>query len=182
MPAILQEHGIHAQLQAVMDGEGSTGERILHAAHQVGANLPVLGAFAHGERCEFIFGGVTRYMLAATDLPLFMRHQVGGRGMNQSGDKACNDRHHSIPGWRWRTCHAQKQLSDRGDQAAYTEVIDTCADGVSNGLITVSIAATVARFAEVALFPYPNRFRVGPAVGRPAPLIGKHLKEALLPP
>ena len=46
----------------------------LRTAHQVGADLLVMGDFAHGEWREFIFGGVTRYMLAAADLPLLMRH------------------------------------------------------------------------------------------------------------
>jgi nucleotide-binding universal stress UspA family protein len=34
----------------------------------------VMGAFAHGEWREMMFGGVTRTMLAQADLPLFMRH------------------------------------------------------------------------------------------------------------
>ncbi len=74
MPPDLQEHDIPAALHAVPGGEGPLGERILRAAHAFGADLLVMGAFAHGEWREFIFGGVTRYMLAATDLPLLMRH------------------------------------------------------------------------------------------------------------
>ena len=74
LPAVLQEHDIPAELHVVPGDEGSTGERILRTTHQVGADLLVMGAFAHGEWREFIFGGVTRYMLAAADLPLLMRH------------------------------------------------------------------------------------------------------------
>jgi protein CrcB len=74
MPLILREHGITAELHRVPEGEGSTGERILRAAHAVGADLLVMGAFAHGEWREMVFGGVTRTMLAATDIPLLMRH------------------------------------------------------------------------------------------------------------
>lgn len=74
MPAVLTEHGIPAKLYAVRDGDASTGERILTAAHQSGADLLVMGAFAHGEWREALFGGVTRYMLANADLPLFLRH------------------------------------------------------------------------------------------------------------
>jgi protein CrcB len=74
MPAVLEEHEIAATLHAVPDGAAPAGKRILNAAHQLGADLLVMGAFAHGEWREFIFGGVTRYMLASTDIPLLMRH------------------------------------------------------------------------------------------------------------
>jgi len=58
----------------VPDGDGSAAERILHAAHRIGADMLVMGAFAHGEWREMMFGGVTRTMLAQADMPLFMRH------------------------------------------------------------------------------------------------------------
>lgn len=80
-------------------------------------------------------------------------------------------------------CHAslaQQRLTATGDDhPTSANLIDTCADGAINGLITVSIAATVALFAEVALPAYPILFTVGPAVG--CRFIGKHLKEVLLP-
>ncbi len=59
--------------------------------------------------------------------------------------------------------------------------IDTCADGAVNGLITVSIAAAVALFAEVALPAYPLLFTIGPAVGCPVRIIGEGLKSRILP-
>jgi nucleotide-binding universal stress UspA family protein len=74
MPAVLAEHAIAAEIHAVPGGEGSTGERLLRAAHAVGADLLVMGAFAHGEWREMMFGGVTRTMLAQADVPLLMRH------------------------------------------------------------------------------------------------------------
>jgi Universal stress protein family len=73
-PAILREHGIAAEPYGVPDGDGSTGERLLSAAHHVGADLLVMGAFAHGAWREAMFGGVTRTMLAGADLPLLMCH------------------------------------------------------------------------------------------------------------
>jgi nucleotide-binding universal stress UspA family protein len=75
MPQVLEQHAIEAKLHTVPDGDGSTGERLLKAAHQVGANLLVTGAFAHGEWRELVFGGVTRTVSAKVDLPLLMRHQ-----------------------------------------------------------------------------------------------------------
>jgi protein CrcB len=72
-PGILVEHDIPFALRAV-PAEGATGQRLLEAAHEVGADLIVMGAFAHGEWRERVFGGVTRTMLAEADLPLLMRH------------------------------------------------------------------------------------------------------------
>lgn len=74
MPAVLEEHDIRAEVVTVPDGEGSVGEQLLRAAHGAGADLLVMGAFAHGAWRELLFGGVTRTMLAHADLPLLMRH------------------------------------------------------------------------------------------------------------
>ena len=81
----------------------------------------------------------------------------------------------------WQTSRAQWQLSTSTEPIATARMLDTCGDGAVNGLITVSIAATVALFAEVALPSYPILFTIGPVIGCPVRLIGKHLKEALLP-
>jgi nucleotide-binding universal stress UspA family protein len=40
----------------------------------LGADLPVVGACAHGPLRSMILGGVTRHMLDHADLPLLMRH------------------------------------------------------------------------------------------------------------
>ena len=72
-PAMLEDHDIPFVLQAI-PADGATGQWLLEAAHEVGADLIVMGAFAHGEWREHMFGGVTRTMLAEADLPLLMRH------------------------------------------------------------------------------------------------------------
>jgi len=74
MPPIMAAHDIAAELHAVADGEAPTAERLLDAAHGVGADLLVMGAFTLGEWHERLFGGVTAAMLADADLPLLMRH------------------------------------------------------------------------------------------------------------
>jgi protein CrcB len=74
VPAILAEHGIEATAHAVPDDGGPVGAALLKAAHELGAGLIVMGAFAHGEWREALLGGVTRYMLGHADLPLFMQH------------------------------------------------------------------------------------------------------------
>ena len=73
IPPILDELGIPAEVHAV-DGHGPVGEQLLQKAHELGADLIVMGAFAHGEWREALLGGVTRYMLDHADLPLLMRH------------------------------------------------------------------------------------------------------------
>ena len=74
LPAVLEEHGLSARLHTVPDDHGSVADQLLQAAHEVGADLLVMGAFAHGEWRELVFGGVTRSMLAHADLPLLLRH------------------------------------------------------------------------------------------------------------
>ncbi len=74
VPAILAEHGIAAQAHAVRGHDGPVGAQLLKLAHELGADLLVMGAYAHGEWREALLGGVTRYMLDHADLPLLMRH------------------------------------------------------------------------------------------------------------
>ena len=74
MPAVLAEHDISAELHSVPDAPQPLGERLLGAAHGIGADLIVMGAFSHAPWRELLFGGVTRSMLATADLPLLMMH------------------------------------------------------------------------------------------------------------
>jgi protein CrcB len=73
VPPILEEHGVPAVVHAV-EGHGPVGAQLLETAHRLGADMIVMGAYAHGEWREALLGGVTRYMLEHADLPLFMRH------------------------------------------------------------------------------------------------------------
>ena len=50
------------------------GETLLSEAHELDADLLVMGAYAHSPLREMVFGGVTRFMLAHADLPILMRH------------------------------------------------------------------------------------------------------------
>jgi protein CrcB len=74
VPAILGEHGIPAQAHAAAGHDGPVGAQLLKLAHELGADLLVMGAYAHGEWWEALLGGVTRYMLDHADLPVLMRH------------------------------------------------------------------------------------------------------------
>jgi protein CrcB len=74
VPDILVEHGIKAVPHAVQGDDGPVGAQLLKLAHELGADLIVMGAYAHGEWREALLGGVTRYMLDHADLPLLMQH------------------------------------------------------------------------------------------------------------
>lgn len=74
MPSVLREHGIAAELHVVSAHDGSAGERLLAAAHELGADMLVMGAYGHGEWREALFGGVTHHMLHHADLPVWMQH------------------------------------------------------------------------------------------------------------
>jgi nucleotide-binding universal stress UspA family protein len=74
IPAILAEHGITAELHALPIGSGVFGAMLLDKAHELGADLLVMGAYQHSPLREWLLGGVTRHMLANSDLPLLLRH------------------------------------------------------------------------------------------------------------
>jgi nucleotide-binding universal stress UspA family protein len=74
VPRILVEHGIQADLHVLPLGPGPFGQALLHKAHDIGADLLVMGAYAHSPLRELILGGVTRYMLEHADLPVLLRH------------------------------------------------------------------------------------------------------------
>lgn len=74
-PDILAEHGIEAALHVLpILARGTFGETLLRKAHQLRADMLVMGAYTHAPLREFVLGGVTRYMLAHADLPVLMRH------------------------------------------------------------------------------------------------------------
>jgi len=74
VPAILREQSISATPRIFPAKAGSVGMQVLAEAHQVQADLLVMGAYAHGEWREALLGGVTRCMLENADLPVLMQH------------------------------------------------------------------------------------------------------------
>lgn len=53
---------------------GAIGPALLHQAHEVGADLLLMGAFAHWRAVEMLFGGATREILGGADLPVLLHH------------------------------------------------------------------------------------------------------------
>jgi nucleotide-binding universal stress UspA family protein len=74
VPAIFAEHGVDAELHTLSIGLGPFGPTLLSKAHELGADMLVMGAYMHSPLRELLFGGVTRYMLTHADIPLLMRH------------------------------------------------------------------------------------------------------------
>jgi nucleotide-binding universal stress UspA family protein len=74
VPSVMLEHGLTASLHVLAVHPGPFGQKLLDKAHRLGADLLVMGAYAHSPLRELILGGVTRHMLAHADLPVLMRH------------------------------------------------------------------------------------------------------------
>ena len=70
----LSRHGIHATIQRVHDGLIAADEHIRDVCDDAHAAYCVMGAYGHSRITEAIFGGVTRRMLAKSDVPLVMGH------------------------------------------------------------------------------------------------------------
>ncbi len=74
IPRSLEESGIRAGLVQLPYAGTPVAPVLLAAACEEGADLLVMGAFAHGEWREALLGGVTRHVLAQASLPVLMRH------------------------------------------------------------------------------------------------------------
>jgi nucleotide-binding universal stress UspA family protein len=67
-------HGISAMPEALPEGAGSVGQRILEAASAARIDLLVMGAYTHSRLRQLILGGVTHDVLSRARLPLLMAH------------------------------------------------------------------------------------------------------------
>ncbi len=74
IPEVLTEHAVEAELHLLPIGPGTFGATLLAKAHELGADLLIMGAYQHSPLRELLLGGVTRYMLGHSDLPVLMRH------------------------------------------------------------------------------------------------------------
>lgn len=72
--AHLSRRGLPADVRNV-DSMGRTASlAILEEANTLGADLVVMGGYAHSRLRELVFGGATRELLRAANLPLLMAH------------------------------------------------------------------------------------------------------------
>lgn len=73
-PRVLLEHGVEAALHVLTIGSEPFGQMLLNRAHELDADLLIMGAHVHGALHDMLLGGVTRYIIAHADLPVLMRH------------------------------------------------------------------------------------------------------------
>ena len=74
IPVALAEHGVEATVYALPIEAGPFGKQLLAKAAELKADLLVAGAYVHSPLREMLLGGVTRYVLAHAEIPVFMRH------------------------------------------------------------------------------------------------------------
>jgi nucleotide-binding universal stress UspA family protein len=68
----LSRHGISANLRVIDPAGASVGHALRMYAAEYGASLIVMGAYGHSRLRELVFGGVSRDMLTAATVPVFM--------------------------------------------------------------------------------------------------------------
>lgn len=70
----LSRHGIHALIDRTPQTDQPVAERLSEICTQRKPGYCVMGAFGHSRLGEFLFGGVTRSMLAHCPVPLLIGH------------------------------------------------------------------------------------------------------------
>ena len=75
LAAYLACHGITAETWVfARRGDTPVAEALLKECQALGVDLLCMGAFSHSRVRELILGGVTRYVLAKAQVPIFMAH------------------------------------------------------------------------------------------------------------
>ena len=69
----LARHGIEAEI-VQRPAHGGISRAIMTAAEERGAGLIVMGAYGHSRLRELLLGGVTRDLLASSEMPLLLAH------------------------------------------------------------------------------------------------------------
>ncbi|MGL4636147.1 MAG: universal stress protein [Beijerinckiaceae bacterium] len=70
----LSRHGIDATVVNVEAIDGDAGKALRERATLVGADMIVMGAFAHSRWRQMVLGGVTDSMLGESEIPVFLSH------------------------------------------------------------------------------------------------------------
>lgn len=72
MVQFLRHHGVTAGKLSV--AKGNAEQELLKACNTLGADVLAMGAYSHKRVSEVLFGGVTRHMMDAADIPVLMLH------------------------------------------------------------------------------------------------------------
>ncbi len=70
----LLRNGIEARAVSASPRSRSVGETILDEAAEAGADMLIKGAYTQNRLRQMIFGGATRHLLTAADIPVLMAH------------------------------------------------------------------------------------------------------------
>lgn len=70
----LRHHGIDAETRHVAARGSDAGDAIMAEASKAGADMLVMGAYAHSRLRQLIMGGVTSSVLRSAAIPLFLAH------------------------------------------------------------------------------------------------------------
>lgn len=70
--AALDRHGFRANILDRDAPAGETGETLLKAAAETGAQLVATGAFGHSRSYDFVIGAASRYLLNNAEVPLLL--------------------------------------------------------------------------------------------------------------
>lgn len=68
----LSLHGVHVDVLSVPARSAGTSETLRTSIYDANCDMIVMGAYGHSRLREYVFGGVTRDMLADCALPLLM--------------------------------------------------------------------------------------------------------------
>ncbi len=72
--AYLAQHGIKGGPRVILHREGFDADQLITLAQEEGADLLVTGAYGHSRLGEWVFGGVTRDLLAHSPICCLMSH------------------------------------------------------------------------------------------------------------
>ena len=70
----LKRRGLNADVRNVESKGRAPAEAILEEANRLGADLLVMGGYAHSRLRELVFGGATRDLLRVANIPVLMAH------------------------------------------------------------------------------------------------------------
>ncbi len=74
LKARLGRHGMRVEVLAMSAASGDVTQKLRDAVYDADCDLLVMGAYGHSRLREYVFGGVTRDMLADCALPLLVFH------------------------------------------------------------------------------------------------------------
>lgn len=74
MATSLARHDVKVEATHTLSNGMSVGETLLQQTKDQGSDLLVMGAYGHSRFKEYVFGGVTRYILEKMTIPVLMSH------------------------------------------------------------------------------------------------------------